>query len=425
MSGKKTFIFVAVGSHGDVHPIVGIAAAMKARGHRCVMCVNGHFRSLVERNGLEYIEAGTAAEYLEIIKNPDVWHPRKGGKIVLEMAVSRLLKPAYEGLLQHWQQEKFVLVSSPLCISARLLHETHGVPLVSTQLQPVVMRSVHEVPGLGLPMPKWVPHWLIRAMFWAVDRAIVDPILCPRLNEFRRELGLPDVTRPMNGWWNSPQRIIGLWPAWFGAPQPDWPPQTRLAGFPLYDERTAEPLPPELETFLAEGTSPIAFTPGSAMRHGKDFFEAAIGACEKLQRRALLLTRFAENIPGHLPPSVLHVPYAPFSQLLPRCAAVVHHGGIGTLAQGFAAGIPQLLMPMAHDQPDNLLRLQRLGAGDGLRPTDFTPRNVAEKLGRLLADAAVQQRCRELRQRIADDHPLDTACALLEAHADKYLTHDE
>lgn len=412
---QRSFVFVPVGSHGDVHPIVGLAVAMQARGHRVVVVANGYFRSLIERNGLEYIELGTAEQYLEITQRADIWHPREGSRIVLQAIVNRQLRPAYDLLLDLWLQEPYTLVASPLCMSARLLHETHGVPLISTHLQPMVMRSVYEPPTLPLPMPAWAPHWWTRLMFWLVDVAAIDSIVGPTLNQFRKELALPPVRRVMNGWWNSPQRVIGLWPEWFAAPQPDWPPQVRLAGFPLYDERDVAEMPAELECFLAAGPPPIAFTPGSAMRQGRAFFDAAVGACEKLGRRGVLLTRFNEHLPTALPDSVLHVPFAPFSLLLPRCAALVHHGGVGTMAQGFAAGIVQLVMPMAHDQPDNLARLKRLGVGDGLLPKDFTADAVAEKLRLLLEDAQMPARCRALQQRIADADALRIACDLLEA----------
>ena len=69
-------------------------------------------------------------------------------------------------------------------------------------------------------------------------------------------------------WCHSPQRVLGLFPDWFGAVQPDWPPQTRLTGFPLQDGRTEAELPAEVRAFLDAGEPPIVFTPGSAMRHG-------------------------------------------------------------------------------------------------------------------------------------------------------------
>ena len=61
----------------------------------------------------------------------------------------------------------------------------------------------------------------------------------------------------------------------------------------------------------------------------------------------------------------------PFSSVFPLCAAVVHHGGIGTCAQALAAGVPQLTMPLAFDQPDNATRLSRLGVARWIVLTSF------------------------------------------------------
>src|SRR5262249_29005603 len=159
------------------------------------------------------------------------------------------------------------------------------------------------------------------------------------------ELGLAPVRDVFRGWLHSPQLVLGLFPKWFGSIQPDWPRHTELVGFPLYDERDATPLPAELDAFLAAGPPPVAFTPGSANLHGRPFFEAASAACTRLGRRGLLLTRHPEQLPERLPEGVRHVAYAPFGLLLPKVGALVHHGGIGTSAQGMAAGVPQLVMP--------------------------------------------------------------------------------
>lgn len=414
---SNNYLLIPVGSSGDVHPIVGVAIALKARGHRVTICANGYFRSLVEKNGLEYVEFGTAEEYLKAINDPDVWHPTRGTKKVMENLIEKLLRGSFDYLRERSKREKFTMISSPLCMGARLVNEKFGVPLISTHLQPLIFRSSHEVPGLPTPFaPSWSPAWWIKFLFWMGDATMIDPIICPPLNKMRAEIGLSPVKRVMKEWWNSPDCIVGLWPDWFGPPQPDWPRNAHLAGFPMYDERTVQALSPELEAFLNAGTPPIAFTPGSAMRQGREFFDAATQACIRLNRRGLLLSRFPENIAPNLPESVRHVDFAPFSLLLPRCAALVHHGGIGTMAQGFAAGIPQLTMPMAHDQPDNTLRLKRLGCGDGLLPAKFRAPAVAEKLGALLDNPDVTRRCAEIRKNFDNANALDRACEIIERH---------
>src|SRR5262249_16894786 len=143
------------------------------------------------------------------------------------------------------------------------------------------------------------------------------------------------------------------------------------------------------------GPPPVVFTAGSAMRQGHAFFAAAAEACRLMGRRGLLVTRYPEQLPSPLPEGVGHCRYMPFSQLLARSAALVHHGGIGTTAQAFAAGVPQLVMPMSHDQPDNAARVVRLGVGRSLPPRRFKAPAVARLLGELLSSPEVAARCRE------------------------------
>jgi UDP:flavonoid glycosyltransferase YjiC (YdhE family) len=213
---------------------------------------------------------------------------------------------------------------------------------------------------------------------------------------------------------HSPLLTVGLWPEWFAPPQPDYPPFFKLTGFPLFDVPDAQPLPADVADFCAAGDAPLVFTPGSANVHGRDFFAAGVDAARQLNRRALLLTRFAEQIPKNLPGTIRHVPFAPFTELLPRCAALIHHGGIGTTSAAFAAGIPQLIMPLSHDQPDNAARVFALGVGDRLMPRRFTGRRVAQTLLPLLESPVVKVRTAELARRCAAQNAIAQTATLVE-----------
>lgn len=92
---------------------------------------------------------------------------------------------------------------------------------------------------------------------------------------------------------------------------------------------------------------------GTAQAQSHVFFANATTACERLKYSGILITQYAEQIQARLPPGVRHVPYAPLATLLPHARAIVHHGGIGTSARALAAGIPQLVAPLAYDQFDN------------------------------------------------------------------------
>jgi UDP:flavonoid glycosyltransferase YjiC (YdhE family) len=261
-------------------------------------------------------------------------------------------------------------------------------------------------------MRSWWPAWFRRFLFWVGDRFVIDRKIGRPINAFREEHGLQPVRRVWNRWLNSPQRAIGLFPEWFGA-APDWPAQFRQTGFVRYDQGEAAEVPPVVRDFLAAGEPPVVFSFGSAMRVGRPYFEAAVEACRRGGFRGLLLAKGGNQIPGDLPAGVVHADYAPFSRVFPRARAVVHHGGIGTSAQGLAAGVPQLVMPMAFDQVDNAHRLARLGVARVVPPSKFTGAAVADALRDLLSDPRVPAACQECAAKMATD-PLPKTCQLIE-----------
>jgi UDP:flavonoid glycosyltransferase YjiC (YdhE family) len=250
---------------------------------------------------------------------------------------------------------------------------------------------------------------------WLIDRLLLDPQIVPAINELRREEGLQPVSRVFNQWIHSPHRVIGLFPEWFAAVQPDWPSQLRLAGFPLYDEADMHDLGGDLRSFVDAGSPPILFTPGTANRAAKQFFAAAHDATRRLKRRAVFVTRYPEQLPANLDERIRHEAYVPFSSIFPHCAAVVHHGGIGTCAQALSAGVPQLTMPLAFDQPDNATRLWRLGVGRWVRPHQFRGERVATALAALIDDAGVADRCRYWASEVHKTDAMADTCSLLES----------
>ena len=244
-----------------------------------------------------------------------------------------------------------------------------------------MLRSKYQPSLLGFPdIIGHLPRSLREPYLCTADKFIIDPLIAPATNVFRAEVGLTPVKRLFDRWYHSPQLIIGLFTDWFAPPQPDWPPNVHLTGFPLYDESESRDIPAELAGFLGEGEAPIIFTAGSAMAQGKEFFRVSAEVCGGNGWRGILLTQFPEQLPLNLPEGVRHFGYVPFSAVLPRAAAFVHHGGIGTTAQALAAGVPQLIVPMTHDQPDNAVRIRRLGVGDFLLPANTRQRRCLSHL---------------------------------------------
>lgn len=407
------FILTSFGSGGDVYPFIWMGKLLRQRGHSVTLMASAIFRVPAERAGLVFVPMSTEEEYLRIIADPDMWHPKKGPEIIFERA-GQGIRHYYDAIAALRPARDTVLVASTLSFGSRLAREKFGLRMITVHLQPCTFLSAHDMPVLA-PKMEWIRRLplFLKKLFFRLPNPF-DKKIMPYLREACRREGVAAPKSVLGHWWNSPDGVIGLFPDWFAAPQPDWPDRALLAGFPLYDLGDQSELNRELETFLANGEKPVLFTAGTAMQHGHLFFEAAVEACRLAGWRALLVTRHSEHLPSRLPDTALHCPYLPFSQILPRCSALVSHGGIGTISQGLAAGVPQLLMPMAHDQPDNLNRLRRLGVADGLYPDRFTPDRVANRLGRLISDPQTQEACRIWAQRLRERDNADALMRYLE-----------
>jgi rhamnosyltransferase subunit B len=407
-----------LGSAGDVHPFVALGLALKARGHRATIITNPMFQPLIEAQGLGFVPVGTVEEAQAIIADPGLWHPRKSFDIVAKRAIVPAMEPVYRAI-EHFAAANTVVVASSLALGARLAQEKLGLPTATVHLQPSVLRSLVDQGMMGtIRISAAQPIWFKRTLYWLADRVVIDRMLKQPLNVFRHSLGLTPVDRPMQRWMHSPQCVIGFFPTWFATPQPDWPPNTHLVGFPLWDGRNSHAATrPEVAEFLDAGEAPVIFTPGSAAATQHRFFRESLAAVCELGIRAMFVTNFPEQVPAKLPSGVQTFTYLPFSEVLPRAAMLVYHGGIGTLAQAITAGISHLVVPNGHDQFDNAWRVEQLRLGRSLPQTRYRARSAATAIRLVLSDAALKQRTREYAVRVNSPAALDQACDLVEGLA--------
>ena len=405
------FLFTPIGSGGDVRPFIAVAQKIVAMGHTATVIAAEPFRDATRRAGLDFVSVWPRENYERDVMNPDLWHPSKGMRLVIRILTENLAS-AWNIVEGAYEEGNTVFVSHALAFPTRAFAEKHGAPSATMHLQPNVFRTIHDqpitIPGVNVNL---IPRFM-RATFWRLlEEFMIDPLLAPQLNTFRAERGLPPMERVFHTGTHAPDLVLALFPEWFGPRQPDWPPQCRHAGFPIIRNET--PVDPELDAWLRAGDPPVVFTAGTANRQATKFFQAAVDAAARLGRRALLLTQWREQLPAELPPGARWSAWAPLAEVLPPSEAFVHHGGIGSCADGFAAGVPQLLMPMAFDQPDNAARLERLGAGRSLPPRKFDGARVAAVLEQLLGDPTVADACRMISERMSRDDGVANAAAAL------------
>lgn len=405
-------LIVPFGAAGDVHPLVGLGLALRERGHDVTVVTHGWFEPLVRRSGLGYLGYAGAEEFLALTSVPGTAHVAKAFRLMVERAILPLVPRLFALLREAHEPGRTVVVAQPLAFAARIAQEALGVPLATVHLHPFFLRSACD----PLLFPAHAPRPVKRIVHRAID-ALVDRRIGRELNAFRAGLGLAPVRRIALHWWNSPDLVLALFPAWLAPRQPDWPARTLQTGFVLFDESGVTRAPEGLGGFLDAGAPPVVFAAPSWMRHGQRFFEVAVEACRLSGRRGILLTRFPEQLPARLPDAVRHFDFVPYGALLPRAAALVHHGGMGNLACALAAGIPQLVSPIHLDHPHNAALAWELGVAVRLGPRSWRAAEVARALDSLLGSARVAERCRDLAKRVDPPSALANACSGIEALA--------
>jgi UDP:flavonoid glycosyltransferase YjiC (YdhE family) len=234
----------------------------------------------------------------------------------------------------------------------------------------------------------------------------------------RKDVGLPpdrDVNPLLDS--HSPRLVLALFSPLLGSPKPDWPPHTIATGFPVFDRDGATGVSPELMEFLDAGPPPIVFTLGcSAATVAEGFFTTSIAVAKKLGHRAVfIVNRNSRDFPAALPDYLMAQEYAPFSELFPKAAAIVHAAGIGTTGLAMRSGRPSLVVPYAHDQPDNAVRLVNLGLARIVPRHRYSTTRVAEELRKLLSDSRYTQRASDVGKKVRQDDGVGAACDALEA----------
>jgi len=418
MSARKRIILATLGSYGDIHPYMAIAAELRSRGHQPVIATSELYREKLLTGGFEFAPVRPHipppqeqdAEMMEKVMNP-----RSGSGFLLNEMLFPFVRDAYDDLMRAVSGAD-LLLTHPISLAGPLVAQKTGIPWVSSVLAPVSFFSAYDPPVP--PFWPWMRHvnWLGPGFVAQFFKQLKKLYKNKGYEEFREELNLPDRGGPVFEGQHSPTLILALFSRLFAQAQPDWPPQTRVTGFAFYDGRNELAMPPELTAFLAEGPPPIVFTLGtSAVWVARDFYRESIAAAKLLGRRAVLLIGDERNrIQESLPPEMIAVNYAPFESLLPEACAMVHHGGVGTTSQGLRAGIPTLIVPFAFDQPDNAAHAARLGGSRTLPRPKYLATRVARELDILLTKPEHASRAQATGKLLRTENGAGVAADLVE-----------
>lgn len=459
-------VFNTFGTLGDLHPMLALATEMRARGHDCCFACPDVFRLALAPLGFKTYGLTPDLDPGNKQLNADLMDLRRGSERLLKEVLFPALPKTVEELLAAIEDDggADLLISADITYAAPIVAELTGIRWASVILAPFSLFSRHDPPALP-PFPglAWVEskvptvnRGVLPFARW-YSRHWVRPVY-----DLRHSLGLPRGKNPIFDAKNSPQLVLGLFSPLLGAPQPDWPSATRLCGFTLFNGsqpaagtiiantnngRHPEPtakgplhspafaaisvecnnntpapsgLPPHVEEFLQMGPPPVVFTLGSsAVFAAGDFYHISAEAAAILGLRALMLTGvLTDGEPrGILSPNLCTAEYVCYAELFPRAAAIVHQGGVGTLAHALKSGKPMVIVPCSHDQPDNARRAARLGVSRTIPRDKYTAARAAAELQALLKSnlaPGYREAAQLAGSRLAQENGAAQACDALE-----------
>jgi sterol 3beta-glucosyltransferase len=378
-----------IGSRGDVQPFIALAQGLARASHAVTLASHPVMKPLVESHGVAFRSIG-----------PDIDLARRVANI------RQSSRSAMAGLVRAMR------------FSFDMLQQSHGDILALCRDADLVVVSAQSAAGkneadlLSLPylsvtlMP-WAIPWdeprralWRRAAYGLVD-GLVSLLTTRPLNRLRGELGLPPVGRER--FTSLRLNLVPVSPAVY-EPNPHWEPRHRVVGYWFAQEPAGWEPPDDLLAFLEAGEPPVAISLGAmSLKDGgaRETASLFVAAIRQAGIRAIIQGWDSALEQLTLAPAIHAAGSMPHNWLLPRCAALVHHGGFGTTAAGLRAGIPALVIPHIADQFFWAERVHKLGAGPKpIRRSKLTTTALAASLQELVQSQNLRTAASSLGDRI-------------------------
>ena len=410
-------VLATFGSLGDLHPKIALGIELERRGHDVTIAAMEFYREKIGQIGLGFHPMAPHLDPNDDSLAKDLMDNDTGSEMIVREIIMPSLPAMYDDLVAATAGADLV-VSGEITYAIKSLVETTDIKWVSTTLSPIAFFSNYD-PPVPPPAPWFENLRFLGPAFHGLVFSFAKRQTHAWLadyRKFRRGLGLSEDHDPIFAGKFSKDAHLAMFSRVLGEPQPDWPPQTLQTGFCFYDgQADSGKMPAGLEDFLDSGEPPIVFTLGSAaVMDPGEFFNESIKAAKKLKRRAVMLYGIFNQPPEGLTDDVVGFDYAPYSRIFPRAACVVHQGGVGTTGQVLRAGVPHVIMPYGHDQPDNAARCRRAGFAEIVRRGNYTADTAAKTIDRILADSSYRTKARELAAVVAAEGGTAAACDRIE-----------
>lgn len=413
----------AAGSRGDIQPCVALSRGLQQAGYQVRLAAPQDFATFVQAYDVEFwplrgdvqqvMASDTGRRFLE----SEGANPFQSMRAMRAMITPVALQMA-EDAEAACQDADAMIGLGVLSAFGEAIAQVRRLPLLL--LEPTPLLPTRAFPAPGWPLQRHLGGWLNR-LSGAVMLRVLWSWYAPGVNAFRRALGLPDASAASFAHTLRSRPLIAAYSPTVIPSPPDWPAHAHITGYLFLHEATQWQPPPALLTFLEAGPPPVSIGFGSmAGRDPAQLTQIAIEALQKSGQRGLLLTGWGGLQAAAVPDTVFVVEAAPHAWLFPRMAAVVHHGGAGTTAEGLRAGVPTVITPFAFDQFFWGARVQALGLGPPPVPRQqLTADRLAAAIRKAVSDPDIRQRARICGEAIRTENGVGNAVAVVNRYLDR------
>ncbi|MEU1755768.1 glycosyltransferase [Micromonospora matsumotoense] len=342
------FLIVVLPVASHLNAPLAIGQALEAAGHEVAWCgPRSDLRPLIGPDATLY---PTGKRYFRLDGETGMASVRSlwEGHV---LPVNRFIRDAADQAVAHYRPD--VAVVDQYALAGALAAHRHGVKWATFCVGTLEL-TPPELPEFD----EWVRGQLARV--WAMTDLPVDETIDLRF---------------------SPYLVIGLTGTALTGTTP-LPARCVLTG-PALGHR------PDAPAFAWDAWDPtrrhVLVTVGTMAEHlARDFYQRILAATAPLADRVqVVLTASADLLPDP-PAHVLVAPRVPVLELMPRLDAVVSHGGLGTVTEALAHGVPVIVAPIRHDHPAVARQVTAVGAGIEVSFGSATPADLTAALTAVL-----------------------------------------
>lgn len=359
-------LLITTGSRGDTEPFIALARALSERGHHPIVAAPARFAGLSAEHHVEFHALDDSLlDLQDTLAN--------GGSRQAIMGASKA-RAAFERFLIEVASltdlPADVVVYHPKTLAAPMVAERQGVPAIAAQLIPLYQPTT-EFSAPVTPVP--VARALNRASWHLVP--LIERPWRRTLRRVRREqFDLLTPLVPMSEHIREHGALNAWSPRLLPAPS-EWDPHAAPLGFWRLPPPDWSP-PSHLVDFLDAGAPPVYIGFGSMVHKRPDELGEAVAEALRITGHRGIVATGSGALASTGRDDLFVLDHAPHAWLFPRMAAVVHHGGVGTVAAALTAGVPQVIKPFLGDQHFWSRRAADIGVSTPLR--SLNPEAIAD-----------------------------------------------